>query len=264
VSTVLTSLIGGGVGCQVAVTADMFGTHDLMNASAIVTGSVVQGILLGDFISAQQAAGYPTVVRLTGANRAPMESYVPELLSAAASHGTGGALSWTGKDGEPRLARICAPLVFVLDFVGGKSTFPMVAPLACEIPVFDTDSNWFDSDVADHESVPPHSHVAPAFWDSLRSAVDVLPAAVASVLGHVGSEAASRMASACRGLDMDRDEAVALSLAGFGIGRVDEQAAVQALPTLDRPLAGDLRRYLPGAGAGTFNRIFDMDEGMAR
>lgn len=263
-TTMLSSIISGGVACRVAVTADMFGAHDLMNAPAIVAGSEVQGIRLGDFISAQQSAGHPIVVQLNGANRAPLESYLPELLSATAGRERGGALSWLGQDGEPKLARISAPLVFVLDFVGGKSIFPLASPLSCEIPVFDTDSIWFDSDTPHHDLVPPHTHVAAAFWDSVPAADAVLPVGLAAVLGPVAAEGASRMANACRGIGMEPDGAALLSFAAFGIGRIDCDVATQVLSSQSEPLAEDLVSYFSGAGARALGRIFDKDEGMTR
>jgi hypothetical protein len=260
-AAMLSSILSGGIGCRVAVTADLFGVHDLMNAPAVVAGSEVQGMRLGDFISAQQSAGYPVVVQLNGANRAPLESYLPELLSATAARGQGGALSWLGQDGEPRLVQPRAPLVFLLDFVGGKSTFPLAVPLACEIPVFDTDSTWFDSDSPDNGRAPPHTHVDAGFWDSLAGGGEALPERFAAIVGPFAAGAANHMMNACRGLDVEPGDAGMLCLAAFGMGRVNGNAALQALSTPGKPLAEDLGRYLSGASALALGRFFDLDEG---
>jgi hypothetical protein len=263
-ATMLSSILAGGIGCRVAVTADLFGAHDLMNAPAIVANGDIQGMRLGDFISSQQAAGIPTVVHLNGANRAPLESFVPELVAAATSRGGEGALAWSTREGEPMLARIRAPLVFVLDFASGKSTFPLAAPLAWEVPVFDTDSTWFDADVPDTGSEPAHSHVAAGFWDAMREKAGAIPAKVATMLGPFGAAAAGQMAGACHMLDMEPGDAVLLGLAAYAAGRASEEAASQVLGALQDPLATDVSRYLSGPGTRALGLIFDMNEGVAR
>jgi hypothetical protein len=129
--------------------------------------------------------------------------------------------------------------------------------------VFDTDAAWFDSDVADPGIVPPRTHVAAGFWESLRGPGGGAHPWLAPVLGPIGAQGASRLANACVALDMNAGDAGLLGFAAYGIGRVGEQAAKEAPPAAHRPLSSDLARYL-GANGSRLDRLFDLDEGAAR
>jgi hypothetical protein len=168
VTSIVADLLAGGVSCEVSVTCDMFGISDLMNSVGQVKFKEdVWTSSLGDFIDQQQRLGNVAIVELLGVNRAPPESFLPELFDSCFDGVYSRGLTWEDKTGALRNARFSAPAIFILNFVSGKSTFPVQSPLANDIPIIHSDTGWLDEFPPTPEISRQFSQVTDELWKSL-------------------------------------------------------------------------------------------------
>lgn len=209
-------VLADGVTCEVSVTGDMFGVGDLLKAPALVRTDVqAWSTTLGEFLAYQQAAGNASVIELRGANRSPPESFLPELLDLCADASPRGAVSWLGTDGIPRHAQVVVPVVFVLSFVTGKSTFPLHGPLARSVPFLQVDKDWPDGDEQDRSLPGTTNRVDLGIWLSIGQkekdegrASQYLPSSLETMLGR-----------AMVALALDETQADAISYLSLQAGR---------------------------------------------
>lgn len=250
----LSAVLGGGVSCVVSVTGDMFGPSDLMNSAAFVNSEIPLAMTLGDFIEKQQHGACVPIVRLQGVNRAPPESFLPELLSLARAPTSGGGFAWTDKSSTARFLRAGSPVMFVLEFANGRSTFPIISPLTAQVPLFDTDFAWDDAgDPAPKKRVHV-SRASSVVWAMLTS--DVIP--VRDDLGW-GGLPARRMAGAACSLGNDVNDGRLLALAAFGPGRIEVEKLLALAQESSSLLASNVAGYIRAMDVSQTNGIFETD-----
>lgn len=167
VGEALAQVVAGGVLCEVSVTGDMFGVGDLMRAPAVVTRAGASWVSsLGRFVEAQRAAGMGTVVLLSGLNRAPPEALLPELLRSAAAGAGRPAIAWTDA-GVPRLASMPSPMVLLMSFVEGSSTFALPCEFAASLPGLPATEAWEDHLDEDPSVDVESCRVDATFWHAI-------------------------------------------------------------------------------------------------
>ena len=261
VTSILASMLADGVLCEATVTGDMFSISDLMKSAVLVKADGQSwSATLGDFLEHQQAAGRSSLVELRGLNRAPPETLLPELAEQHLDHGGAGGICWTDKAGCPRFTRISTPTIFVLTFVAGKSTFPIMhGPLAVALPVFHVDAMWGDEGSSDPAAVPAPTRVALSAWLSLVH--DVPEEIGAGTRDYCGPKKKFQLAAGSLGFP--ETKAGAIGLLAFFSGR--------------RPSIGikdDVKRWAPdllayvqetddGSAAGLLSGIFHQGIGDA-
>jgi hypothetical protein len=254
----LSAVVAGGVSCVVSVTGDMFGPSDLMNSAAMVDAEMPIAMTLGDFIEMQQKNVCVPIVRLQGVNRAPPESFLPELLSLARTVASGGGFAWTDKNSTVRFLRAGNPIVFILDFASGRSTFPIIAPLAFQVPLFDTGFAWDDAADPDPGRRFHDSRANVAAWAGLVG--EGLPAGDGPCWGGLP---ARRLVGAAFALGNSGDDARLLALAAFGPGRrAVETLVAQAKESLSL-LVPNIVSYMQAMDGKLTKGIFEMEEGSA-
>ncbi|TCS35616.1 hypothetical protein EDC30_11085 [Paucimonas lemoignei] len=259
----LAALLSGGVTCRVSITGDMFGPADLLNAPAIVATDSVTGMALGEFLGLQQAAGKPSIVILDGANRAPPESYIPELLAATQPSPSNEALAWTDRKGNVKLVQLLTPVIFLLCFSSGRSTFPLVPPLAWNLPIFDTDSKWHDMLDPEDDVPVSESFIDPSLWSSMAGRDQRFNLQLLSNLTPGSRSAAMRMKFAASRIDMDEADAELFSLAAYGYGRSKGAAVAEVLSVTSRQVTSHMQEYFRSADEAALSTIFDIHEGAA-
>lgn len=254
----LGSILAEGCACSVSISGDMFGLSDLLSAPAILPNSTSQGLSLGEFLEQQQRVDKFSFVVLRGFNRAPPESFLPELLDVAGYADGARAMGWTDRSGRIRTIRFAQPVVFVLDFVAGRSSFPLVPPLAYEIPVIDTDAEWGDEAEPDPIIKSTPSYIAPSAWASLAgSGQDTADGAI-NVLTDGAKSPARRMCFAALELGMPVGEATATALLAYGIGRHDIDTLLKGTENMTGGQVSNVQSSIRSSSSGLLGRIFDM------
>ena len=209
VSTVLSS----GVRCSVSVSADMFSLSDLLRSPALIRfGNSSIGLPLGDFLQAQSSLGRSSVVELIGSNRAPPESYLPELIEMLRRAVSGTSFAWSGVGGRIKTTVINSPVLILLGFVNGKSTFPIDAPLSVQIPIVAVDTHWGDEPELDASLPIKASQISNEAWNELGS--DQHGKAPESLLSTVDTKV--RLSNALRKCDCKDPEILAKALLEAG------------------------------------------------
>lgn len=156
----LSTVLAGGVRCSVSISVDMFSISDLLRSPALIkAGGHSIGMAFGKFIELQSYLRRTSVVELVGANRMPPESYLPELMDKLRPSITPSSVAWTGSDGKINTTNFNAPILIVLSFVSGKSTFPMMSPLSTQVPFVAVDIRWGDEPPEDNAVIVKPSHL---------------------------------------------------------------------------------------------------------
>ena len=168
---IISTILSSGVRCSVSVSVDMFSLSDLLRSPALIRfGNNSIGLPLGDFLQAQSTLGRSSVVELIGANRAPPETYLPELIELLKGAVSNASVAWTGANGRIKTTIINSPVLILLGFVHGKSTFPMDAPLSTQISLVSVDAHWGDEPELDISLPIKASHISNEAWSELGSA----------------------------------------------------------------------------------------------
>ena len=143
VTNTVGQIFANGIGCRVAVSGDIFSFSDLLRLPAIVTyAGNSSGMCLGDFLKIQSEAKRGSVIEFVGVNRAPPESFVPDLLEMVRSISTGSSVAWIDIKGNVNSVSIEAPIIPIFEFVTGAATFSFDKNLASEFPILDVDVKW--------------------------------------------------------------------------------------------------------------------------
>lgn len=157
----LAAVMSGGVYCQVSAGADIFSPGDLLRRPAAVIGDGLRiAMPLGEFLEKQSALGRPSVVELLGANRAPLEAYLPEFLEATIRNDGKLCVPWTDSGGRPRGGMLVGPTFFLLGFISGKSTFSVPEELSRSLPLCALDHEWGDEEIFDSPPRMPNRHLS--------------------------------------------------------------------------------------------------------
>ena len=168
ISQIICEILAAGVRCSISLSADMFSLSDLFRAPALVNvGEYSIGMPLGDFLDAQSALGRTSVVELVGANRLPPESYLPDLIDLLQPTSKLSCIAWTSSDGRVKTTMLNSPVVLILGFVSGKSTFPFIDPLSIHLPIWNVDIPWYDENEADKSVSIKPSHIPSLTWSEL-------------------------------------------------------------------------------------------------
>ena len=133
----MADVLAGGLLYRASVAQDMFNTGDLMRSPAVAQqAGRAWAVTVGDCLTAAAADEVPAVIELRGANRAPLEALLPELLDCGP--GTAG-ISWLDASGVLRHAASGYPVIWILTFADGKTVFPIPEGLAASTPLMSTD-----------------------------------------------------------------------------------------------------------------------------
>jgi len=203
----LADVLAGGLHYRASVAQDMFNTGDLMRSPAVAQqASRTWAVTVGDGLASAAAAGLPAVIELRGANRAPLEALLPELLDC----GLGAAgVSWLDAAGALRHAGVGHPVVWILTFADGKTVFPIPEGLAMSTPLLSTDG-W-SAELGQLEEPFVATAINAKCWKELGSA-DGCPS-----LDTRGT--ANQLAAAAQVLGVDSGPAVALGSLALSVGR---------------------------------------------
>lgn len=138
----LNKTLCGGCSCSVSATPDVFSLSDLLNLPAtITTTSSTFCLPLGSYLLARTQANTYTVVEIVGANRCPVETFLPELKALYSGLPHAKSLGWRSQDGSTQCLADIRQVSFLLRPVAGTSTFPMFFSAdECDTAVFHTDA----------------------------------------------------------------------------------------------------------------------------
>lgn len=250
----LVHTLSGGVACDLSISGDMFSLSDVLNAAAVIRDEKqTKAMLLGEFLSNLGDHSGVCTVRLRGANRMPPESLLPELFDACCYPPAARRLAWIDKSGATRLLAFSAPIVFVLDFVQGRSVFPCYPPTSFDLPVVDTSLPWDDlADVIPDFARPCGFLDAGYYFGTL----------VASGKGRVPPEleilsreslVVSRMYEAAKLVGMSEGDAGAFVVAALGVGRLLRKS----LPLLPAISSQAWQKYFDDADLSFGQSIFE-------
>ncbi len=164
----LSTVLAGGMRCRVSISVDMFSISDVLRSPALVkAGGHTIGMPFGEFLEVQSSLKRTSVVELVGANRMPPESYLPDLMDMLRTSITPSSVAWTTSDGNIKTTILHAPVLLLLSFLSGKSTFPLVSPLSTQVPCVAVDFPWGDEPQADKSVIVKPSHLTVPAWSEL-------------------------------------------------------------------------------------------------
>lgn len=209
-STVVRALAGvmaGGLHYRASVSQDMFNTGDLMRSPAVAQqADRTWAVTVGDGLASAAAAGLPAVIELRGANRAPLEALLPELLDCGPG-ATG--VSWLDAAGALRHAGIGHPVIWILTFADGNTVFPISEGLAMSTPLLSTDG-W-SAELGQLVEPFVATAISSKCWKELGSAEgSTLPGTRGPV---------NLLAAAAQVLGVDSGPATALGRMALSVGR---------------------------------------------
>jgi hypothetical protein len=260
--SVLSNVVAQRIFCSVSVTGDMFGPSDLLNAAALVESVEPRAMTLGEFIEDQQKMKLASIILLRGVNRSAPESFLPELLNAARYSQNGKALSWTDRRGNIRLIQLRYPIIFIMDFTVGRSIFPILAPMAFEVSLFDTDASWGDEEDEDPDTLSKATYVSREVWQMLIGDSTLESQhQLFSKMSDVTTSAARRMKYAASSIGVSGLAAELIALVGYGAGRYDTNILMEKIDNADMKNAFDVEKYFEGIGQNQLNHIFDTTQG---
>lgn len=168
IAPAIASVASSGVFCQLSVGADIFSPADLMlKTVAVFTPQAQFAMALGDFIDFQNEAGKLCIVDVLGSNRAPLDSYMPELIEHASTLKNTISIPWTDSTGKPRGGSSIPPILFLLNFVSGNSTFPISNEMLGVIPFCDAGHKWGDEDEMQTQLKLPNRFIETGFFSEL-------------------------------------------------------------------------------------------------
>lgn len=251
----LSTLISGGVLCEVSVSADMFSVSDLMNAPALIRAdSRGWTSTLGEFLGVQTKAGRASIIELRGINRVPPESLLPELSVLQGDDEIRKVIYWKDTLGSLRHISISAPVLFALTFVAGKSVFPIQGELAECMPILHTDGTWGDEREPTVPKINNSTSVSAEVWNALSAAAPNSKPRL--------RDWKARVTQAVEEIGFSNQKAQALVSLAYLIGRVP----AEDLRSKIESLAPDLSRYASEVSVGNtaraFRQIFDSEIGV--
>lgn len=168
VLSTVANILSSGVRGEVSIHGDLFSISDLMRSPVLVRSlEDTCTMSLGDFLAHQQANEQATVVELRGFNRMPPETLLPELSDCLLSDKQASGFCWTDEHQKLRHLSINHPILFVLTFVIGKSTFPLQGSASNRLPVFLAENIWGDEQPADDNNDVTVTYVTSVVWQLL-------------------------------------------------------------------------------------------------
>ncbi len=239
-------VIAAGLHCRASVAQDMFNVGDLMRSTAVARqAGNVWAVTVGDYLEMASAAGIPAIIELRGANRAPLETLLPELLDC----GPGGlGVSWRDASGTLRHAASGVTVVWMMTFADGKTVFPVPAGLAFETPLLSTEGWPLEQPQPEPAFVA--SSINAKIWSDLGASagVNTIDASLARNGLRIAAEA----------LGLDRAEAEAVERLALTIGRPGYVEALAAAKKQRGAVSAYAQALEDGSGA-TLQKLFDTD-----
>lgn len=244
VAPAVAAVVSGGIYCQVSAGADIFSPADLMRRpAAVIAGGLRLAMPLGEFLERQGSLGRSCVVEVIGANRAPPEAYLPELLEAASRDDGMLCIPWTDNKGKARGGELLGPVLFLLGFVLGKSTFPLTEPLSRELPICAVDHEWGDEETDDPPPTMRLRHLPSQGWKSITSKLTCTrQERLSETFSRFGMAEAEATALASVMLCAGRPGYTAEAPAGFA-RRLQEALAQSPILTIDGGLQRETGAY---------------------
>ncbi|WP_345863287.1 hypothetical protein [Shewanella algae] len=246
----LANLLAGNVWGEVSVHSDHFSFSDLMNSPTLIRLSGnTHTMTLGDFLTKQQEAGLVSIVELRGFNRTPPETLLPELHECLFRTTHPAACSWTDRSQALRHLPIRHPILFLLTFTTGKSTFPLQAPLAHQLPLFLAENIWSDERPFEQNTDITPSRITPELWQTMCvnnhhpehpacAPWEALKAALLSSLSDEQAQAVARLA--------------------YGLGRNTAQDIATTVDVLAPELGPYVQEMKTGESASVLEHLFQL------
>jgi hypothetical protein len=155
----LATTLAGDRAVRASVGSAIFGLDDLMCGpiTPIAATPVEDGQTLGEFLAAMSLDA-PTVVVLSGCNRAPPEIVLPEFLPVYS--GEQPRLAWSCRDGGVGSARLSPHLRVVATLHGGDTTHRVSEELASNVPLVPSDHRELNIPVQVVGPCPAASRIA--------------------------------------------------------------------------------------------------------
>lgn len=246
----LANLLAGNVWGEVSVHSDHFSFSDLMNSPTLIrlSGDTLT-MTLGDFLTQQQEAGLASIVELRGFNRTPPETLLPELHECLFRTPHPAACSWTDRRQALRHLPIRHPILFLLSFTTGKSTFPLQAPLAYQLPLFLAENIWSDERPFEQNTDITPSRITPELWQAIFvdnhqpeyqacAPWEALKAALLSLLPDEQAQAVARLA--------------------YGLGRSTTQDIATTIDALAPEFGPYVQEMTTGESASVLEHLFQL------
>ena len=245
----LANLLAGGIWGEVSVHSDHFSFSDLMNSPVMIRCiNDTYSMNLGDFLSHQQSAGLASVIELRGFNRTPPETLLPELTECLFNNPCSAAFCWTDRHQTLRHLSVRQPVLFVLTFTTGKSTFPLQAPFDHQLPVFLAESVWSDELSEQDTSVVP-SRISPELWQVMYT----------NAYPPESAESVSWQPLKTALLPMLPDEkAQAVAQIAYSIGRRTTAEITATVTSLAPELMPYIRKVTTGESASVLEHLFQL------
>lgn len=123
-------LLAGGVVSTVYMKSDNFSLEDILYSPVeIVQNTTLQTMRLSDYLVSCQSVEIPILLRITGFNLIPPESYLSRFIPILGASGLGRSLVWT-QAGVIRKFEVLSPIYLILEGTNGASTHPVGSDIA--------------------------------------------------------------------------------------------------------------------------------------
>jgi len=162
-SSVATTL-GGPTMLQVAMSPTVFSLSDFLALPVTMAG---QAIPLGAALTRAAERDEPVVLVLHGANRAPLEGALADLVDMLEPGGSR-RFAWRDSTGHEAVARLDGRLLAIATLARGPTAFAIPQGLARRIPLLDADRALFTDDDAVSEA-PEATRITSALFDYLAA-----------------------------------------------------------------------------------------------
>ncbi|MEW8052011.1 MAG: hypothetical protein AB2784_08265 [Candidatus Thiodiazotropha endolucinida] len=167
----LASTVAGGAAVRVSVNTAVFGIGDLMNSPINPIGSTYleQNYTLGKYL-AERTRSEPTVVILSGCNRAPPEVVLPEFLMTMEDEVR--TISWL-HDGT-RVSSVALPsgLMVIGTLHSGNATYGIPSELSRQLAFVPSDHQEIEGFQLPSQSIPLASRIDHSLWSDLHLPFD--------------------------------------------------------------------------------------------
>ena len=131
----VSNITSAGIYSSISVSVDKFCFNDLLSLPAQIHNIDNRGMLFGDLLESWQGQFAPLIVEIRGFNRMPPESIITEILDNGNYLNSNREFIWKMPCNKVKKLKLIAPVIFVLNFSYGKSTFPISLEYASSIPL---------------------------------------------------------------------------------------------------------------------------------